>query len=356
MIYKGGLKLTFGAENHFFEKDLASEAPSLTLSNEQSAKLRDHRKYLAASDQYLGIKLPHDYLIEYKLSAFRDSKTFTYSYVDKIPSVPFRSHDDNDLITINHHLGLLRLGHLAANADTAELFGEYSTYTINYLNSLSSFNNSTQDGYRIGLNVKLHPSERFSIGERIAGDAEVSSFLFPKIYPSPSQSGDTILHDLPPPYQRRLSSICAGKWRFAETWELGGRWNETYNDNGLWEGKEYFKPSQVESMRTDYYGITDKSVEYSVDFSLAKVKDSLRIEVGCRYQNGFKADYAFSQKDYVVENDPLRKSINPYIDILLNYRHVSFKGRIVRMFYTMASDRWNIGHNWDIHVAGQASW
>ena len=49
----------------------------------------------------------------------------------------------------------------------AELYGEYSVTTLNYLKKELSAANQTEDGYSLGLNFTYKPSERFTLSERV---------------------------------------------------------------------------------------------------------------------------------------------------------------------------------------------
>jgi hypothetical protein len=165
MVYKGGITFTWGSEDWLFGKDTAGAA----LSMKEVKRIGDHTKYKAASDHYLGISLPWGFSADYKLSLFRDSKTYPFGYMEG--GIEKRNNDDNDRITINHHFGLQRRQFHGLDA---ELFGEYSNYVINYLHKERSAANATENGYRIGVHCRYQPSERLLFDEKISADAEIT--------------------------------------------------------------------------------------------------------------------------------------------------------------------------------------
>jgi hypothetical protein len=332
IIYRGGLKVTSGNENWLFDQDFSRFGSAAYKFDHQdsldiTAKLQDHQIYLASADQYLGLKLPHDWILEYKLTAFRDSKTYTQFAGDS-------NYNTNDQITINNHLDLALGG---THIWTGSVYGEYATYTVNYLESEESAQNSVQAAYRLGLNVKYQPSDRFLLNERFDATAEITSWMY--------DSSHILLSD-PPPYQRMFSSNLSSKWDCSKTLELTGRWTERYADNGIWEGSRYVPPKDDSLQRINYYGITFKSLENTLALGTAIVQGWGRVELGCEVQNYYIMP---------VLNDVL--TINqtwltePYVDLGIHYHRLSLKGKVARMISRVENESgWNIG------ITGQALW
>jgi hypothetical protein len=343
VVYSGGIKIAWGAEEWLFGKNLSSTALTFNKDSLQldslNAKLEDHNNYIAVSDHVVGVTFSKRVSAQYKLSAFRDSKTYTFSYTDK--GLEVKSDKDNDRITINHHLGIMLLQYHGLDA---ELYGEYSDYVSNYLRSTKSIANIRENGYRAGLNLSYMPSDRFLFDERIAADAEVSDYFYKKARQDPFS---------PPPYQRRISSFCTGVWKIGNGVELTGRWNESYYDNGEWYGKEYRKSGDTAG--SDYYAIQGKKNDYSLDFGLAYARTAFRIESGCRLQDVFSLRFDGTQ--YVRVNDlfGIGNGIEPYVLFQQQYRRIALKGRIARFVNRQAWDKW-VGKNWDVRIMGQAEW
>jgi hypothetical protein len=342
IIYNGGIKFALGSEEWLFGKDLSTIASAdysryHVLSKIQldslNAKLGNYDKFIVNADNYIGIPLPDSMLLEYKLSAFRDSKTYTFSYRNGADTV--RNDNDNDRITINNHCGFKVQNFKAFNF---ELFGELSEYILNNLRADRSGDNYTRNSYRVGTTFGYKPSERLVLAENIVADAEIEEYLYTQ-----NHQND------PPPYQRRIFSVFTGLWKPADVWEIKGRWNQSYYDNGKWYGREY-----RDTGRVDYYAIESKTIDYSFELSLAHVRPTSRFEGGCLVQNIYEQQFVDSSYENV--NRGIGYSIEPFVEILLKHRHIALKARVARLINTQAQDKWAIRNNWDIHVVGQATW
>ena len=335
VTYKGGFKVSWGTEEWLFGRDLSAMDTSIRSLN---AKLNDHQIYRAATDHYVEVLLPRGISLQYKLVVFRDSKTYTFEYINNFQS--HRKGADDDAITLNHHLGAkLQQFH----GLDAELYGEYSVYTETYLKKEMSSANHTENGYSLGLNVTYKPSERFILSERVRADAEVFDYFYKQSH----------LND-PPPYNRRFSSLCTGTWKINDRWELNGRWDENYYDDGVWNGSEYFDYTRPKSWGVDYYGIMNKTTKYSVELGLAMVRKKFRIESGCRLEDVFARYY--SNNAYQSNDRGIGYIVEPFTEFLFEYHWLSLRGRIARMINTLSPDKWAFRKNWDIHIAGQARW
>ncbi len=336
IVYRGGLRITSGNEDWLFDQDFSRfGSPGYAFDHQDSldrtAKLEDHQIYIAAADQYLALKFPHDWILEYKLTALRDSKTYLSFAGDT-------NFNTNDHITITNHLDLALGG---THIWTGNVYGEYATYTVNYLESEESAQNSIQTGYRLGLIVKYQPSERFLLNERLAADAEITDWMYEAFHSYPNTPD-------PPPFQRMFSSNLSGKWDCSKMIELTGRWTETYADNGVWAGSQYFNPATVDSMRSDYYGINFKSIENTLGLGTALVKAWGRVEIGCEVQENLSMPYDNIFMKYDMNQSSL---IEPYIDLGVHYHRVSLKGKVTRMISTVENESgWNIG------ITGRALW
>jgi hypothetical protein len=351
LVYRGGIRIWWGTEEWLFKNDhLYSVADNFHRGNSQkdtliedslTVKLNDHRIYRAMTDHSVGLTLPHGMSLEYKLGMFRDSKTYNFYILDSIlPKDTIRRYDDDDAITVNH---LLNFKFPQFHGVDAEVYGEYSVYSLNYLKKQRSAANQTENGYLLGLNLSYKPSERFMLSERATADAELFDYLYKKSH----------LNE-PPPYKRRFSSLCMGVWKISDSWEINGRWDENYYDDGVWNGHEYFDSTRADSLGTDYYAINNKTTDYSVELGLAMVQKKFRIESGCRLQDVY-ARY-FSNNTYLTNNGGKGYIVEPFAEFLFTYNWLSLKGRIVRIINTLAPDKAVFRRNWDIHLAGQAAW
>jgi hypothetical protein len=345
IVYKGGIRIWWGSEEWLFKNDLASVAETFRMGNTRkdtltydslTVKLQDHQIYRAATDHSVGLSLPHGMSLEYKLSIFRNSETYPFGFFrDSV-----RNDNDDDAITLNHHCDFKFPRFRGLDA---EAFGEYAINTINYLKKKRSSGNRTEDGYLLGLNLVYNPSERFSLSERIAAEADIIDYFYKRSH----------LND-PPSYNRRFSSLCMGAWKITDQWELHGRWDENYNDYGVWNGHEYFDTTRADSLGTDYYAITNKATTYSVELSLAMIRRSFHIESGCRLSDVFARSY--KKNLYVIDDDDQGYIVEPFMEFMFQYNWLSLRGRIVRLVNTLAPDNWAFKKNWDIHFTGQASW
>jgi hypothetical protein len=347
VTYKGGIRVSWGTEDWLFGSDLskaaASSQKSLLQLDSLNAKLNNHQIYRAATDHYVELTLPRGDSLEYKLSVLRDSKTYTFTYTDQGRSISKPA--DEDAITLNNHLGvkLKRVYGL-----DAELYGEYSVTTLNYLKKELSAANQTEDGYSLGLNLMYKPSERFTLNERVKADAQVFDYFYKQSH-----------LDDPPPYKRRFSSLCTGTWKINGLWELNGRWDESYYDDGVWNGSAYFDSTRPQSLGVNYYAVKDKTTDYSVELGLAMVKklfhaDTMHIEGGCRLHDVFAR--FFNGRTYEADDQGIGYLVEPFFELLFKYRRFSLTGRVTRMFNTLDPDRWIFRKNWDIHIVGQAAW
>jgi hypothetical protein len=343
VVYKGGIKIWWGAEEWLYKSDLSAVAKNFhmtgtrkdTLTRDSlNVKLGDHQIYRAATDHQIAVTLPRGISLAYTLSIFRDSKTFGPGYSD------IRNNYDQDAVTLNHHVGLQfpRFHGL-----DAEVYGEYSVYTLNYIKKEQSRANQVEDGYCLGLNMVFKPMERFTLSERIRADAEIFDYIYKR-----NHIGD------PPPYRRKFSSLCMGVWKISKRWELNGRWDEDYNDDGIWNGHEYFNAARPDSLGTDYYAIIDKSTRYSVELGLALNGKKFRVESGCRFEDIFNRSFADSS--YVSTDAGIGYKVEPYTEFSLSFHWLSLKGRIARLINTLAPDKWMLRKNWDMHITGQAVW
>jgi hypothetical protein len=350
VLYQGGLKISWGDEEWLFASDLSERAfsnrpPTPRQLDSLRIKLGDYGKYQAISDHALSITLPHELQVTYKLSAYRDSRTYTFSYKydsnnDGIPDT-IRNNDDNDRITVNNHLGISRS---QFHGMDAEVYGEYSTYTLNFLKKERSADNYTEDGFRLGLNLQYRPSERFFIDERISADAEISDFLYKQVHIDPFD---------PPPYKRRFASLFSTVWNPFDGWELHGRWVENLYDNGYWYGREYRK-KDAQRETGDFYAIENKTIDYTLEAGCAMVRTIFRLEGGCLFREIY--DQRFEENVYRTSRLTEGHVVEPYTEFRLKYRSFSLKGRVTRMIRTRAEDIWQFRKNWDITIMGSAVW
>ena len=343
VVYKGGIRIWWGSEEWLFKNDLSAVADTFHMTGSRedtlrrdslTVKLGDHQIYRAATDHRIAVTLPRGISLAYTLSIFRDSKTFTFGYSG------IRNNFDQDAITLNHHLSIQfpQFHGLDAGA-----FGEYSVYALNYIKKAQSAANQTEDGYCIGFNLVYKPTERFTLSERIRADAEIFDYIYKRSH-----------LDDPPPYNRKFQSLCMGVWKINEQWELNGRWDENYDDDGVWNGHEYFNSTRPDSLGTDYYAIIDKSTRYSVELGLAMVRQKFRIESGLRFEDEYNR--SFSGRAYQTSDNGIGYKVEPFTEFSFRFHWLSLKGRIARLINTLAPDKAVFRKNWDIHLAGQAAW
>jgi hypothetical protein len=348
VLYQGGLKVSWGDEEWLFGSDISELAFSNRVTPRQldslRVKLGDYRKYYALSDHALGITLPYGMQMTYKLSAYRDSRTYTFSYKydsdNNGISDTICNNDDNDRITVNNHLGI---SCSQFHGMDAEAYGEYSIYTLNFLKKERSADNYTENGFRLGLNLQYRPSERFFIDERISADTEISDYLYKQMHLDPFD---------PPPYKRRFASLLSTVWNPFDGWELHGRWVENLYDNGFWYGSEYRKGDSLKKV-SGFYAIENKTIDYTLEAGCAMVRTIFRLEVGCLFREIY--DQRFEENEYrsrLIEGH----IVEPYTEFRLMYKAFSLKGRVTRMIKTEDEDLWQFRKNWDITIMGTALW
>jgi hypothetical protein len=341
--YKGGLKLTWGNETWLFGTDLRAAASlgyhynSLQLDS-LNTKLSDHTTYTASSDHEVLLQILPWLRAQYTLSALRNSFTYTFSYKENDSSV--RKGNDQDLITINHHLGLTAEQFHAFNI---EMYGELSEYVVNYLKSQQSSKNNTQNGYRLGFRLAYLPSERFHIDEHLIANAQITDYLYKESHLDPLTR---------PPYSREFLSLCSGAWKIGGPWELAGRWTETYDDNGMWYGSQYLPDTAPGAVRSDYYAVTRKSLNYSIQLSVAVGSGRKRLETGCVLREDYSKRFVGSTYASIYNG----YNIEPFSELKLGFKHFGLNARAARLINTYAIDRWAIGKNWDVHIMGQGTW
>ena len=145
-------------------------------------------------------------------------------------------------------------------------------------------------------------------------------------------------------------------WKINEYWKLDGRWDENYNDDGVWNGHEYFDSTRASSLGTDYYAVVDKITIYSVELGLAMDRKMFRIESGCRLEDNYIRNFVDSTRTYVTQSGGIGYKLEPFVDFKILYRRFSIRSRVARLINTLASDKAVFRKNWDIHIAGQAVW
>lgn len=347
VVYKGGIKFAWGQEEWLFNKGLSSNASpydNAQLLGLEVKRIGDHQKYIATSDHYVGIALPRDFLAEYKLSLLRDSKTYDFHY--PFGGIEKRNFGDNDRITINHHLGISRQ---RTNRLGAELYGDYSEYIINYLFKENSAKNATENGYRIGLNSTYAPCSPVLFSENVSCDAEITDYRY-----IVAHRGDSTLTNFdPPPAQRMFSSLFTGLWKIGNNWEVDGKWIERYCDRGKWYGREYLS---VDTLRSNYYAVDTKTLEYSVEFAIALMLPQLRVKGGGMFRDNNDLTFNNIKRDYEQAEGGISYFMEPFVEVQSNFRHFSLKGRVARMFNKLTSGQWEPGRNWDLHLVGSAQW
>jgi hypothetical protein len=350
-VYHGGLKISWGAENWLYKSDLSSSALNLPflgpeeqkrLTDSLNVELLDHDKNLAITDHVVGLTLPGGILLSYKLAAFRDSRTYTFSYRQgPADTATIGNSEDNDRISVNNRAGIALSQFHGLDA---ELYGVYSTYILNYIKKERSAGNYIEKGYRVGLNATYRPTDRFTIDERLSADAEVSEFIYKSAHRNPFD---------PPPYQRRLSSLLSGVWKVRDGWDVLGKWAENLYDAGYWYGRAYRKDDSLLD-KSGYYAIDNKTIDYTLEAACAMVRTALRIEGGCLFREIF--DLRFEEDRYISTGKNAGYIIEPYTEFRMQFRRFSLRGRITRMIKTRNDDRLAFRKNWDVSILGTALW
>ena len=340
--YRGGINFSWSTYDWLFGKDLSEAASAgfrtaLQIDSLESKK-QDYDLYVVSSDHFFLLHLLPWLRAEYKLSALRNSYTYTFSYFQNGDTV--RNNEDKDLITIIHHLGLVAEQYHAFNA---EFYGEYSDYIVNYLKSQWSAQSSTRNGYRLGCALAYLPSDRLHLDEHIVADVEISDYLYKM--QDPGSSGK-------PPYSRQFSSICSGAWKLAGPWELDGRWTETYNDIGNWYGREYFPDSLKATVQSDYYAIAGKTLNYSLQLSLALAGKRARLATGCVLRENYSLSFVGSS--YISAYHGY--DVEPFTEMQIAFKRFVLKARLAKIMNTRERATWISRHNLDMNITGQAAW
>jgi hypothetical protein len=347
MVYKGGIKFSWGKESWLFNKDFSSVSSynSTQLVGLEVKRVGDHQKYIAASDHYIGISLPRDFLAGYKLSLLRDSKTYDFHY----PSggVEQRNYDDNDRITINHHLSISRQGIHRING---EAYGDYSEYIVSYLFKENSSKNATENSFRAGINATCRPTDYLIFSENITADAEVTDYQ----YAFAHRGDSTLVNFDPPPAQRSFSSLFTGQWKIGNNWGIDWKWTERYYDRGKWYGKEYLS---VDTLKSNYYAIEtwtrDHSFEASLDWDIALVS----MKGGGMFRVNDDQVYFGSTQKYGPITNGLKYFAEPFCEVQIGFKRFMFKGRVAHMFNRLVNTKnWEPGGDWDLHLVGTAQW
>jgi hypothetical protein len=350
--YNGGLKISWGDEEWLFNNDVTSILETRYKDSLQIdsliKKASDCSKYSVISDHQLSAQLPHGVSVKYNLTLSRDSKTYPRSFAiqvfdqSTVRSDTIRNLNDQDIILENHHMDVSHTFHEKLGV---ELFGEYSTYFLNYIHKEYSAENSIDRIYRLGLNTTFQQSASLRVREVVSLDAEISDYIYKEAHKGELFS--------PPPYQRNATSELTAAWKFADVWELDGRWIELYHDFGAWYGQDYFDST---AKHMDYYAISNKTIQNSIEMGVQRYFKFGRLKSGCLLKDNSSIAYDLKIKRYEQGKNGYTVYVEPYIESVCKFKKLLIKGRIVRLANSRDDEMWNFAKNWDFQLNGSAAW
>ncbi len=181
----------------------------------------------------------------------------------------------------------------------AEIYGESTHYTLQYLQSHQSSRNRSDEGQRVGLLVSIKPLPVLELKEYAAAEAKRSDYHFREFYTEPQFT--------PPWYSRALSSATTVRWQLSERYNFKVGWDKRYSDYGHWYGQEYMvEELRVDStLRTDYYAIVGKSMLHSIDMSVNYEKERFNAQLGTKaieiHDKIWDRVYGTGKKGVIVE-------------------------------------------------------
>ncbi|MBN1578636.1 MAG: hypothetical protein JW913_18880 [Chitinispirillaceae bacterium] len=333
--YSGGIEFKWEFEDWLFRRRVADDA-TLTDENVDAlmANLNDHRSVIARSDHKVRLHLPLRLTAEYDMGATKDSKRYTFSYMDS-SAVRKMNQNENDNVQIDQKVSLRFDGRDSLYFIT--LYGRYGKLYDYFYRALRSADSRQTREYRIGLEAGCSAGQ-FEVREHLYGDAEVADYYFKKIEGVPNKA---------PPYDRVVSSTLNGKWKIREDrMNLIGAWTEIYNDNGYWYGRAYWPDSS--DITEEYYAIDRKAIQYWIDLSLETIFESCSLTVGIWFQDVFQREFDAKNRDYIVSRLDQGYGIEPYLRFVWRPRLCLFKFTVRRNFLTRDAERLNWKKNWEL--------
>lgn len=308
--YRGGLEITWNEEDHYF-RNKSNQPHDLKDFN-------DHRSDLARSDHQLRINFPKNIAVEYEVHAQKDSKKYNDSL----------NENEKDYIIMQHHWGIC--ADSLAGVST-ELYTEYSKTYLYYFREMNSAQSKIIEDYRIGFNI-CYVNRRLRLEERFFIDAEKNDYKFK----DPSKL---------PPYTRSASSKLTGNFLLTDKVELIGAWDQKYNDNGYWYGKDYFAIEEAPSQ--SYYAINSKTFDHTLHFYTKLEYKLWSITAGTSYRN-------ITQRNFDSESDSYKRdegrgyTLDPTLRFRFKVGFLAAEGKIGRHFDSLDENRWSVRENWDL--------
>jgi hypothetical protein len=336
--YSGGLRVDLEKEEKLFQNDINfTRVAGPSNRDSFNVKLNDYNGYRATMTHIVSAHARGGAGIDYSYTVARYLKTYPHNYFlfhDTTPAGELdtiRNDDDKDWIVQNH---IVELTPLSKQWGEVVAHGEYSTNLSYFLKRRKSANNSVDYIYKLGLRSFFLPLSNVKIEHKIESDVKRTVYVFPEDYAK--------LGFLPPSYSREISMELSLRWHNQRFPDYMLEWNEHYEDDGYWYGKESVSDSLTASF-SPYYGIERIQWRHSCTFNISDTIVRL-----VWYEAGSSVEYINQKKFdapsrlYVRDDNQTRYIFGPYVIIesVIN-PFFKLKTRIKRNIDTVKDSYWD---------------
>jgi hypothetical protein len=341
--YSGGLRIDFEKEVKLFKNDIKLDTIA-TSSNKDTLKIKlnDYNGYKATMQHALSVYSKNGAGIDYSYSISRYLKTypfnkFVFRDITNGTSEMFRNDDDKDWIVQNHHVALTPF---SKQWGEMVFSGEYSTNLCYFLKGRKSANNSVDYFYKLGVNSFFYALENVKIENNLISDVKRTEYVFPDDYAK--------LGFLPPSYSREITMQTALSWHNRRFPDCKLEWDEHYEDDGYWYGKESIDSgtTKADSGTTaipSFYGIERRQWRHSCALSVSDtISRLICYELGSSIEFIDQKKYNAQERVYSRDDSQTRYIIVPFLTIeTMSNRFFNLGTKIKRTIDTVKEDYWD---------------